>query len=249
MSLIQNVGGATEKLFSINTSFGEARFKLFHKTGAGTRRSVVFVSHGFQNYPARTEPDTYKTHCFAYLVPKNTSLSRTNFNTEWATEAARKFADQPLAFATAGIISAVVGAHNDPPEEGYNEVWQAMLEYCDVALFDGLALNGKKELERNDLQKSVGVLAKQIRLEKDPTAKGELTRQKQEVLTQLAFFDNDAIPLVEVVGHGTFALYSQYLMHCCRPAWPPKGGTTTGAAAKTPQGLYAYDDAFRAMID
>jgi hypothetical protein len=249
MSLITNLTGATETPFSVGTSYGEAQFKLFHKTGAGIRRSVVFVSHGFQCYPAQTDPNTSGIYSFAYLIPKNTSLSRTRYSAGWAAEACSKFSGQPLAFATAGVIAAVVGAHGEPADANYNVALESMLDFCDIALFDQMHFSEERRLERDGLLLRVGELGKQILASKDPQKRLELKNGKQEVLAKLALFDNNAIPLVEIVGHGGFDRFTQYLMHCCRPAWPPAGGTSTGAAALTPQGLYAYDDAFRTSID
>jgi hypothetical protein len=248
MSLITDLHGAAQAPFSVATSFGEARFKLFHKNGARVRDSVVFVSHGFQCYPARTEEGTYRTYCFAYLIPENTSLSRTKYDPDWAVEAGRKFSDQPLAFATAGIIAAVVGAHGEPPDNNYNAVFEALLDHCDIALFDGMGFSEEKVQEHDRLLTELSGLTKLILAAQEPERQ-ELKTRKQRILAYLALFDNNAIPLVELVGRGTFGRYSEYLMHCCRPAWPPAGGTTTHGIAKTPEGLFAYDDAFHAMID
>jgi hypothetical protein len=253
LSLIANLSGATETPFAVETSLGTARFKLFHKTGGPVRKCVAFVSHGFQCYPAQTVGGNFGIYSFAYLVPMKTSLMRTRCNDSWAVEACRKFSDQPLAFATAGIIAAVVGAHSEPEETASCDAIAPMLDYSDIALFDTMNFSISAMQKQTDLQNQVKELNNALRSAKTAgermQKKTEQEEERKKITQTLAFFDNNAVPLSEVLTGGEFTRFSSYLMHCCRPAWPPAGGTTTGSSAQPPDGLYAFDDAFHVMID
>jgi hypothetical protein len=65
------------------------------------------------------------------------------------------------------------------------------------------------------------------------------------------FNQSAALPLSELLYGGQAQLrvnYSAFLMHCCRSPWTPKATSKGSSRVLVADGLYAFDDGFRAAI-
>ncbi|MBB4264409.1 hypothetical protein [Roseospira visakhapatnamensis] len=60
------------------------------------------------------------------------------------------------------------------------------------------------------------------------------------------YLSTASLPLPKLLEKwpGLYQTYSSFLMLCCRAKWPP---VMSGGTAKTPSGLYSYNDDFKVL--
>jgi len=113
------------------------------------KETVMIVAHGRQPNPARTE-NTSGLRNFAFITPIGCVTLREFYKD--IRDYAKKFADNALAFLTAGVPTAYVGAHEEWELTPMKQSFDDALDHCDIAIITKL----KVAETANDLYKGDG---------------------------------------------------------------------------------------------